>query len=124
MVKLTDVPGIGPAAAKLLVEHKIKTVEALAVIGLADLKAISGFGGDIRARAVKKAAAACLKNEATTSGVAAEQVIVPKEVLKKDKNKKKDLKDVSKQGKVAKKKNKEEKKAQKKKKKNKKDKKK
>jgi mannitol-specific phosphotransferase system IIBC component len=124
MAKLTDVPGIGPAAAKLLAEHKIKTVEALAAVGLADLKAISGFGGDIRARAVKKAAADCLKNATAKSGVAAEQVTVPAEIIKQDKNKKKNLKDASKKEKSAKKKNKEEKKAQKKKKKNKKDKKK
>ena len=124
MAKLTDVPGIGPAAAKLLAERKIKTVEALAAVGLADLKAIRGFGGDIRARAVKKAAADCLKNATAKSGVAADQVTAPVEIIKQDKNKKKDLKDASKKEKAAKKKNKEEKKAQKKKKKNKKDKKK
>ena len=110
MAKLTDVPGIGPAAAKLLAEHKIKTVEALAAVGLADLKAISGFGGDIRARAVKKAAADCLKNATAKSGVAAEQVTAPVEIIKQDKNKKKELKDASKKEKQGRKKGAKEKK--------------
>ena len=61
MVKLTDVAGIGPVAAKLLAEHNIKTVDALASISLTELQKISGFSGDIRARAVKKAASDCLK---------------------------------------------------------------
>ena len=63
MAKLTDVSGIGPATAKLLAEHDIETVEALAKISLAELKKISGFNGDVRAQSVKKAAALCLKNE-------------------------------------------------------------
>ncbi|MDP3664698.1 MAG: helix-hairpin-helix domain-containing protein [Nitrosomonas sp.] len=62
MVKLTDVPGIGPATVKLLSEHNIKTVEALASMSLAELQKIPGMSGDIRARAVKKAAADCLRS--------------------------------------------------------------
>ena len=64
MVKLTDVTGIGPATVKLLSEHKIKTVEALASISLAELQKIPGMNGDIRARAIKKAAADCLRSKA------------------------------------------------------------
>lgn len=64
MVKLTDVAGIGPAAVKLLAEHNIKTVEALASISLAELQKISGFSGDIRARTVKKSASDCLHKAA------------------------------------------------------------
>lgn len=64
MVKLTDVPGIGPATVKLLSEHKIKTVEALASISLEELQKIPGMNGDIRARAIKKAAADCLRSKA------------------------------------------------------------
>jgi hypothetical protein len=60
MVKLTDVSGIGPVAAKLLAERNIKTVAALASISLAELQKIPGFNGEIRARAVKKAASDCL----------------------------------------------------------------
>lgn len=70
MVKLTDVTGIGSVAAKVLAEHNIKTVEALASISLAELQKISGFSGDIRARAVKKAASDCLHK-------AAKQVTAP-----------------------------------------------
>ena len=65
MAKLTDVTGIGPATVKLLSEHNIKTVEALASISLAELQKIPGMSGDIRARAVKKAAADCLRSKVT-----------------------------------------------------------
>lgn len=61
MVKLTEVTGIGPATIKVLAEYKIKTVEALAAISLAELQKIPGFSGAIRARAVKKSAADCLQ---------------------------------------------------------------
>ena len=63
MVKLTDITGIGPVTAKLLSEHKVKTVEALASISLAELKKIPGLSGDIRARAVKKAATDYLQSK-------------------------------------------------------------
>lgn len=59
MVKLTDVTGIGPATLKILAEHKIKTVEALAALSIDDLLKIHGFS-DVRARAVKESAMECL----------------------------------------------------------------
>lgn len=62
MVKLTDVTGIGPVTAKLLSEHNIKTVEALAALSLAELLKIPGFS-DLRARAVKKAATDALRTK-------------------------------------------------------------
>ena len=65
MVKLTDVKGIGPATIKVLAEHKIRTVEALAAISLAELQKIPGFSGDLRARAVKQSAADCLQGKIT-----------------------------------------------------------
>ena len=65
MAKLTDVTGIGPATVKLLSEHNIKTVEALASMSLAELQKIPGMNGDIRARAVKKAAVDCLRSMVT-----------------------------------------------------------
>lgn len=85
MVKLTDVAGIGPAAVKLLAEHNIKTVEALASISLAELQKISGFSGDIRARAVKKSAADCLHKAAKqlTTPIKSAQTIVKKTVSEK-----------------------------------------
>ncbi|MER2514761.1 MAG: helix-hairpin-helix domain-containing protein [Nitrosomonas ureae] len=61
MVKLTDVAGIGPVTIKILSEHKIRTVEALAAISLAELQKIPGFSGAVRAQAVKKSAADCLQ---------------------------------------------------------------
>ncbi len=75
MVKLIDVTGIGPVAAKLLSEHKIKTVEELVSISLAELQKIPGFSGDIRARAVRKAAADCLQGKITSKVV--NQLVVP-----------------------------------------------
>ncbi|MBY0498565.1 MAG: helix-hairpin-helix domain-containing protein [Nitrosomonas sp.] len=63
MVKLTDVTGIGPITVKILSEHKIRTVEALAAISLTELQKIPGFSGAIRARAVKKSAAECLQTK-------------------------------------------------------------
>jgi len=61
MVKLADVAGIGPVTVKILSEHKIRTVEALAAISLAELQKIPGFSGAVRAQAVKKSAADCLQ---------------------------------------------------------------
>lgn len=68
MTKLTDVTGIGPVAAKILSDHCIKTVETLAAISLAELLKVPGFG-DIRARAVRKAATDCLRNRASQKSV-------------------------------------------------------
>ena len=75
MVKLTDVTGIGPATLKILAEHKIKTVEALAALSVADLLKLHGFS-DVRARAVKKAAAECLR-KANSSATAAKSIATP-----------------------------------------------
>lgn len=85
MVKLTDVYGIGPAAVKLLAEHNIKTVEALASISLTELQKISGFSGDVRARAVKKSAADCLHKAAKqlTTSIKSAQTTVKKTVSEK-----------------------------------------
>ncbi|MBL8500995.1 MAG: helix-hairpin-helix domain-containing protein [Nitrosomonas sp.] len=63
MVKLTDIKGIGPATIKILQERKIKTVEALASLSLEELRKIPGFKGELRARAVKQAAADSLRDK-------------------------------------------------------------
>ena len=76
MVKITDVTGIGPVAAKVLSEHNIKTVEALASISLVDLKKIPGFS-DLRAPAVKKAASDCLQKAAKQSAISAKNTQAP-----------------------------------------------
>lgn len=85
MAKLTDVAGIGPTAVKVLAEHNIKTVEALASISLAELQKISGFGGAIRARAVKKAASDCLHkaDKQPTAPIKSVQATVKKPVIEK-----------------------------------------
>ena len=85
MVKLTDKAGIGPTAIKVLAEHNIKTVEALASISLAELQKISGFGGDIRARSVKKSASDYLHKAAKqpTAPIKSVQATVKKPVIEK-----------------------------------------
>lgn len=137
MVKLTDVKGIGPVKLKVLAEHKIKTVEALAAISLAELQKIPGFRGELRARAVKQSAADCLQGKitkpaSTTSTSSNAQAVAKKTVTPfvvsaaasqsetgkvKDKSKKKAQKDDKKKvkDKEKKKKNKEKKKNAKKK---------
>lgn len=84
MVKLTDIKGIGPAALKVLAEHKIKTVEALAAIDLAELQKMTGFKGDIRARAVKQSAADCLQGKITkpTSATGSNAQVAAKKTVK------------------------------------------
>ncbi|MBL0012021.1 MAG: helix-hairpin-helix domain-containing protein [Nitrosomonas sp.] len=133
MVKLTDVTGIGPVTAKLLSEHKIKTVEALASMSLAELKKIPGLSGDIRARAIKKAATDYLQSktvkqlstsansiQTTVTKVARKKagVIQPvnpaEEDEVKDKDKKKNKKDDKKEEKDKKKKDRNKKKDKKK----------
>jgi len=76
MVKITDVTGIGPVTVKILSEHGVKTVEALASISLVDLKKIPGFS-DLRARAVKKAASDCLQKAARQSTIPAKDAQAP-----------------------------------------------
>ena len=76
MLKITDVTGIGPVSVKILSEHNIKTVEALVAISLVDLKQIHGFS-DLRARAVKKAAAECLQRSAKQAAHSANSLQAP-----------------------------------------------
>lgn len=131
MVKLTDIKGIGPATVTVLQEHKIKTVEALASMSLEELRKIPGFKGELRARAVKKAAMDCLQvkpiKPASTADSSArtvikktvtDQTVSPLNADKeKDKDKKKARKDDKKavKDKEKKKKNKDKKKSSKKK---------
>lgn len=70
MDELTDVAGIGPVTAKLLSDHQIKTVAALAAIKLTELQKIPGFRGETRARAIKQAAANWLKSNKPKISVA------------------------------------------------------
>lgn len=137
MVKLTDIKGIGPATIKILQERKIKTVEALASLSLEELRKIPGFKGELRARAVKQAAADSLRDKlikpikpikpAGTADSSPQTVIkktvtdqtvsLPKADKEKDKDKKKARKDDKKadKDKGKKKKNKDKKKNAKKK---------
>ena len=133
MVKLTDIKGIGPATIKVLQERKIKTVEALASLSLEELRKITGFKGELRARAVRQAALDSLKEkpakpavtvdsspQAVIKKTATDQTVSPPKADKekdKDKDKKKARKDDKKadKDKDKKKKNKDKKKDAKKK---------
>ena len=104
MAKLTDIKGIGPATIKVLQERKIKTVEALASLSLEELRKITGFKGELRARAVRQAALDSLKEKpAKSAGTAdssaltltkktvTDQIVSPPKADKaKDKDKGKD----------------------------------
>lgn len=81
MVKLTDIKGIGPATIKILQERKIKTVEALASLSLEELRKIPGFKGELRARAVKQAAADSLREKPAKPAVTVDSS--PQTVIKK-----------------------------------------
>lgn len=126
MVKLTDIKGIGPATIKILQERKIKTVEALASLSLEELRKIPGFKGELRARAVKQAAADSLRDKPAKPAVTVDsspqtvtdQTLSPPKADKekdKDKDKKKARKDDKKADKDKKKKSKDKKKDAKKK---------
>ena len=115
MAKLTDIKGIGPATIKVLQERKIKTVEALASLSLEELRKITGFKGELRARAVRQAALDSLKEEPAKSAGTADSsaltltkktvtdqtVSLPKADKAKDKDKGKDKKKARKDDKKA-----------------------
>ncbi len=82
MVKLTDVTGIGPATLKILAEHKIKTVEALAALSVDDLLKLHGFS-DVRTRAVKKSAMECLRKADSPITAAKSTTTIKKTPVKK-----------------------------------------
>jgi len=64
-IPLTDIKGIGPSTASLLMAHGIRSAEDLAVTTLADISAVPGFGG-VRAQQVRQAAAALLAGPSAT----------------------------------------------------------
>ncbi len=115
MAKLTDIKGIGPATIQVLQERKIKTVEALASLSLEELRKITGFKGELRARAVRQAALDSLKEKpakpaspadssaltVTKKTVIDQTVSLPKADKAKDKDKGKDKKKARKDDKKA-----------------------
>jgi len=102
-VRLTDIPGIGPATAELLVANGITSVEALLALPAEQLAAVRGFGPK-RALAVRLAAAQCLQGssggrtelESQSSGVVAQTGKKKKKKKKKKRSKDKKSKKKSK----------------------------
>jgi hypothetical protein len=84
---ITDITGIGPAAAEALAEHRIKTVARLATASVETITAIPGFSA-ARAESVIAAAGELLVESGTTP-VATD---TEKESSNKDKKDKKDKK--------------------------------
>jgi len=84
---ITDITGIGPAAATALSEHGFSSLKALASADVVQVSAVPGFSA---ARAQKTiAAAAALLASTTTEAVASDNPGKPgKDKKKKDKGKK------------------------------------
>jgi len=84
---ITDITGIGPAAATALSEHGFSNLKALASADVVQVSAVPGFSA---ARAQKTiAAAAALLASTTTEAVASDNPGKPgKDKKKKDKGKK------------------------------------
>ena len=82
--KLTDIPGIGPHTAQVLVDRGIETVDALATLPVEKLAAMPGFG-PARAAAIAQALA---RLKQPSPGVED----TPNKPKKKDKKDKKDKK--------------------------------
>jgi hypothetical protein len=91
---ITDVPGIGPATAEALAEHRIKTLRALASASLEKIAAVPGFS-EARAAKVKAAAAALLAGQEI--GAPSPEEAPPEEAAEKTKQKKADRKDEKKE---------------------------
>ena len=84
---ITDITGIGPAAAEALAEHRIKTVARLATASIETITAIPGFSA-ARAEWVIAAAGELLAESGTTPAA----TDTGKESSNKDKKDKKDKK--------------------------------
>ena len=90
---INDIPGIGPAAAAALAEHRIKGLVSLSRASIEQIAAIPGFS-EARAARVIGAAAELLEASGTTPPATEKGAAV-----KKDKAAGKDKKDKKKKGK-------------------------
>ena len=84
---ITDITGIGPAAAETLAEHRIKTVARLATASVETITAIPGFSAARAERVI--AAAGELLAESGTTPAATDTGKESSNKDKKDKKKKK-----------------------------------
>ena len=84
---ITDITGIGPAAAEALAEHRIKTVANLATASVETITAIPGFSAARTERVI--AAAGELLAESGTTPAATDTGKESSNKDKKDKKKKK-----------------------------------
>ena len=101
---IIDIPGIGPAAAAALGEHRIKTLASLARAPVEKITAVPGFS-EARAIRVIAAAADLLATSATSQAAETKTAAAGKQVKaggKGKKDKKDKRKDKSKKGKKAK----------------------
>ena len=84
---IIDIPGIGPAAAAALGEHRIKTLASLARAPVEKITAVPGFS-EARALRVIAAAADLLATSATSQATETETAAAGKQVKAGDKGKK------------------------------------
>ena len=101
---ITDIPGIGPAAAETLAEHRIRSLAGLARASVEKIAAIPGFS-EARATSVIAAAAELTAASGTTPAATtlAKSKKDKKDKKKKNKGKGKDKKKDKKKGKGKKK---------------------
>jgi len=89
---IIDIPGIGPAAAEALAEHRIRTLAALARASVEKISSIPGFS-EARAAKIIAAAAELTAASGTTPAATDEGTSAKREKAagkgKKDKKKKK-----------------------------------
>ena len=85
---ITDIPGIGPAAAETLAEHRIRSLAGLARASVEKIAAIPGFS-EARAASVIAAAAELTAASGTTPAVTDEGTSEKSDKDKKGKKEKK-----------------------------------
>jgi len=95
---ITDIPGIGPAAATALGEHRIKTLAKLASASVETVSAVPGFS-EARAASVIAAAGELLAATGTTQPAKGKGGKTAKEDKPADKGKKEKKKKGKKKGK-------------------------
>jgi hypothetical protein len=97
---ITDITGIGPAAAEALAEHRIKTVANLATASVETITAIPGFSAARTERVIAAAGELLAESGTTPAATDTEKESSNKDKKdKKKKNKGKDKKKDKKKGK-------------------------
>ena len=100
---ITDITGIGPAAANALSEHGFSSLRALARASVAQVSAVPGFSTARAEKVIAAAAELQATPEAETAAAASDKPKKDRKEKKKKDKKKKDKKGKGKKGKGKKK---------------------